>query len=222
MVALIPAAGRGERAGPGTAKQFRAIAGYSVLRHALTAVTADPRVSGVMVVLPADSGTPADLNVSGLNLLTCAGGATRAESVLAGLRAIAERFPGTEHALVHDAARPCLHPHDLGAVIDAALTGADGAILARKVTDTVKRGRERIENTVEREGLWLAQTPQVFSLHPLLDALEAAGEVTDEAAAMERSGFRPRLVAARHPNPKITWPEDLELAEVLLVGQADS
>lgn len=216
LVALIPAAGRSERAGSGTAKQFRNIAGRSVLSHTLAAVIADTRVSAVMMVLPPDAGWPNDLDLAGLDLLACPGGETRADSVLAGLHAVAGRFPGTGHVLVHDAARPCLHPHDLGAVIDAGLAGDDGAILARKVTDTVKRGGERIDSTVEREQLWLAQTPQVFSIHALLDALEAAGEVTDEAAAMEQAGFRPRLVAARYPNPKITWPEDLALAEVLL------
>lgn len=217
VAALIPAAGRGERVGR-TAKQFRKIAGRSVLSHSLTAVTRDQRVSAVMLVLPPDVEPPDDIDIAGTHLANCAGGTARADSVLAGLRAISERFPETEQVLVHDAARPCLHPDDLRTVLDAGLADEHGAILARRVSETVKRGDERIEATVEREGLWLAQTPQVFPLHALSTALEAAGDVTDEASAMEQAGFHPRLVAARFPNPKITWVEDLELAEILLFG----
>lgn len=217
VAALIPAAGRGERAGQEVAKQFREIAGRSVLSHSVAAAARDRRVVAIMLVLPADASPPDDIDVAGLTLAICAGGASRAGSVLNGVRAIGESFPSIDHVLVHDAARPCLHPDDLRAVLDAGLADDHGAILARRLSDTLKRGGERIEATVRREGLWRAQTPQVFSVRMLKAALEAAGDVTDEASAMEQAGFRPRLVTARHPNLKITWTEDLKLAEALLL-----
>lgn len=218
VVAVVPAAGRGERIG-GRAKQFRALGGRSVLARTLSALSADDRIIGFVVVLP--DGEPGDLTetVAGRPVAVVPGGTTRAESVRAGLLAAGERFSAACHVAVHDAVRPCLHPVDLAAVLDAGLAG-DGAILARRPGETVKRGDDTVEATVDREWLWLAQTPQVFPLAVLLDALEVALArglaVTDEAAAMEAAGRRVRLVAATRPNPKITWPEDLLMAERLI------
>jgi len=221
FVAIVPAAGTGSRAGGDIPKQYRHLAGGPVISHTLRALVADNRVRAVVLVLANPDQAPADLESGlGVPLVCCAGGQTRAESVRLGL-ASADRL-GLARVLVHDAVRPCLHADDLAAVLDAAIDCRDGAILARPVAETVKRGEAFVTETVPREGLWLAQTPQVFDREQLDEALAAALEagrsITDESSAMEAAGYQPRLVRARHPNPKITWPEDLDLAERLLAG----
>lgn len=219
VVAVIPAAGSGIRVGGGLPKQYRQLAGRPVVAHTLRALATDPRIRALVLVEAVQNRWQANPEAEfGVPLLCCAGGASRAESVLAGLEA--GRGAGVSHVLVHDAVRPCLHPEDLSRVLDAGLASPDGALLARPVAETVKRGLDAVEATLDREGLWLAQTPQVFVLEALESALRAVlGEgrgVTDESAAMEMAGAHPKLVRALHPNPKITWPEDLLLAESLL------
>ncbi|MFJ0859114.1 2-C-methyl-D-erythritol 4-phosphate cytidylyltransferase, partial [Bordetella pertussis] len=119
--------------------------------------------------------------------------------------------------LVHDAARPGLPAAALARLIDACLDDAVGGLLALPVADTVKAGRQRVSRTVDRDGLWLAQTPQMFRAGLLRDALaraRAAGlAVTDEASAVEAAGHAPRLVAGALRNFKVTWPDDFELME---------
>ena len=141
-----------------------------------------------------------------------------------GLRSIRRNHPETAWVLVHDAARPCLSADCLARLLESGLQHRDGAILAVPVRDTLKRSDEadRISETVEREKLWAAQTPQLFPLDVLATALEqcldSGDPPTDEAGAMEAAGARPRLVMGSTANIKITWPDDIAIAEAWLTA----
>lgn len=221
--AVIPAAGRGKRFGGDIPKQYLEAAGKSLIAHALDALLTHPRVAGVVVALAADDDRwPGWDSLHGKPVLRCAGGGERADSVLAALRALPSAVSADALVLVHDAARPNLHSEDIGRLIVAAETDADGAILAAPVRDTLKRadGHARIASTEPRDGLWRALTPQAFRRGALIAALEGARSagvvVTDEAMAMERTGAKPRLVEGREDNIKVTTPSDLALAAYLL------
>lgn len=220
--AVLPAAGRGQRFGGPTPKQYLHAAGKPLIEHALRALLAHPRVSGAMVALAADDVLwPGWIELLGKPVLRCAGGGERADSVLAGLRALPAQLGGDTLVLVHDAARPNLRGADLDALIAAAQADPAGAILGAPLRDTLKRaGDGRILATEPRDGLWRAFTPQAFRRGALTEALaQAAADgaiVTDEASAMERIGLRPRLVEGREDNLKVTTPADLALAEYLL------
>jgi len=220
--ALVPSAGSGERAGPGGPKQYRQVAGRSVVAHALAALAQVQRIGHTLVVLAADD----------LDFESCApaytgwaercGGATRAASVAAGLDALRRRgVHNDDWVLVHDAARCLVRPADIDRLIDACLDDAVGGLLALPVADTLKRAGlseiARVATTIERRDAWQAQTPQMFRLGLLQRALAAAGDAaTDEASAVEALGLAPRLVAGRIDNFKLTWPDDFALAERLL------
>ncbi|MBP9217664.1 MAG: 2-C-methyl-D-erythritol 4-phosphate cytidylyltransferase [Sterolibacterium sp.] len=228
--ALVPAAGCGARMGAEHPKQYLPLAGHTVIHHALQALCKVPRVKRVFVVLaPGDARWRSqDWSVLGAKLspLFC-GGATRAESVRNGLRAMAAQVQPQDWVLVHDAARPCLAPWHVDALIDGVCAHGgdyeDGGILALPVADTLKRADEHdhaaIAATVPRAGLWQAQTPQMFRYRYLRRALEGMNRldvITDEASAMESLGFRPRLVMADPTNLKVTYPLDLNLAAWIL------
>lgn len=224
--ALIPAAGQGLRFGGSVVKQYLPIAGKPVLVHAIEAVNLYPEISGITVVVAEEDRMFSGLIEPGYGgVRTVTGGASRAESVMNGLRAIRESHPQTGWVLVHDAARPCLPRQCLIRLLDKGLASPDGAILALPVRDTLKRGdaEKRIAGTVDRDALWMAQTPQLFPLDALTRALQTlldAGESpTDEAAAMERAGAQPLLVMGSPANIKITWPEDVAMAESWLMHQ---
>jgi 2-C-methyl-D-erythritol 4-phosphate cytidylyltransferase len=221
--ALIPAAGRGQRFGDALLKQYANIAGWPVLAHTLAAVDLKPEISGITVVLAEDDDQFEEMIAPGFpGVTTATGGETRAESVLNGLRAIRENHPEADWVLVHDAARPCLPQSCIRRLLRQGLAHPDGAILAVPVRDTLKRenGGAHIDRTVDRSGLWAAQTPQLFPLPRLLQALEAmlaAGEPpTDESSAMEWSGAHPLLVMGSSANVKITYPDDVVLVESVL------
>jgi 2-C-methyl-D-erythritol 4-phosphate cytidylyltransferase len=132
-----------------------------------------------------------------------------------------DEVDASDWVLVHDAARPCLSSADLTKLIAACEADEVGGILALPVADTVKRGIDTIEKTEDRSDLWLAQTPQMFRAGTLLHALRRArGPVTDEASAVEQLGLKPRLVRGSRDNLKVTWPEDLPLAEAILGRRA--
>lgn len=220
--AVIPAAGRATRFGGEVPKQYLAIAGKSLLAHALDGLLVHPCVTGAVVALADDDAHwPGWRERCGKPVLRCVGGGERADSVLAALHALPDGV-GDALVLVHDAARPNLHVADLDRLIDAAQAGAEGAILAAPVRDTLKRadGENRVEATQPRARLWRALTPQAFPCALLRAALLQARAdgivVTDEAMAMERAGARPRLVEGREDNIKVTTPADLALAEYLL------
>ncbi|MHB1514569.1 MAG: 2-C-methyl-D-erythritol 4-phosphate cytidylyltransferase [Acidiferrobacteraceae bacterium] len=216
--AVVPAAGSGARFGAEHPKQYQRLGDRTVLWHAVQRVACAPGLAGVAVGVAADS--PYQDALSGLSaaIYPYEGGAQRVATVLRGLAVLPGAAEG-DWVLVHDAARPCLARTDLDRLLAAG--GPDGALLAAPVADTLKRGcDDRCLETIARAGLWRAFTPQLFMLGTLRTALEqaiaAGADVTDESSAVERLGLRPWLVAGRNDNIKITYPEDLELAAVVL------
>ena len=216
---LVPAAGGGTRFG--APKQYAEIDGAPMIRHAVAALTAAREIETVFVVLAAGDERFRQLDwgplAERIEPLYC-GGATRSESVLNGLIALAPVLEGEDWVLVHDAARPCLAAGDLRRLIDEVKHGDAGGILAIPVSDTLKRADDArgIVGTESREGLWQAQTPQMFRYALLLRALRAAPHVTDESAAVEAAGFQPRLVEGSRSNFKVTYAGDLPLAALIL------
>lgn len=192
-----------------------------MLRHAIERLLALPEIEVLFVVLtPGDAEfRKRDWSEFGERLapLYC-GGARRRDSVLNGLVAAASAVDSNDWILVHDGARPCVGTPELRRLIDEAGSDEVGGILAIPVVDTVKRGDEdrRIIATESREGLWQAQTPQMFRHGMLLRALREAEHVTDEASAVELLGYKPKLVEGSAKNLKVTLPSDLEIAEAIL------
>jgi 2-C-methyl-D-erythritol 4-phosphate cytidylyltransferase len=222
---LIPAAGAGERMGHATPKQYLPLLGRPMLYHSLSALLAGGRIDTVFVVLaPGDREfRQHDWSEFGERVapLYC-GGATRHDSVLNGLVAASSTVQPDDWMLVHDAARPCLGQGELRRMLDALAMDDVGGILAVPVADTLKRadGVGKIHATESREHLWQAQTPQMFRHGLLLHALGRTAKVTDEAGAVEALGLRPKLVQGSSGNLKITYAEDLRLAEVILASLA--
>lgn len=221
--ALIPAAGQGRRLGGSVLKQYLPMAGRPVLAHAIEALRRHPGISDLTVVLAEDDqGFEEAMDPAFAGVRAVTGGASRAQSVLNGLHAIGGRCAETDWVLVHDAARPCLPAVCLDALMDKGLAHPDGAILALPVRDTLKRsGKDgTILDTVGRNSLWAAQTPQLFPLQRLTTALEAllaeGVAPTDEASAMQYAGARPLLVMGSPANIKITWPGDVAIAQAWL------
>ncbi|UQV47721.1 2-C-methyl-D-erythritol 4-phosphate cytidylyltransferase [Janthinobacterium lividum] len=219
--ALIPAAGVGARMEAGSPKQYLAIAGKPMLRHALDAFLASPLIAHTYVVVSADDGQiDAVVPEQGVTVLRC-GGATRMESILNGLHAVQGSIAAHDQVLVHDAARPGLTPALIAKLIMEVGEHAAGGLLALPVVDTVKRaGPGNVSaKTVPRDGLWLAQTPQMFSYALLHQALSEAPDpqaITDDASAVEALGLAPRLVEGHPRNLKVTLPRDIHTAELYL------
>lgn len=219
--ALLPAAGVGARMGAIHPKQYLEIHGRPMLWHAIGALRRHPRIQHVYVVVSAQDDWLARYDWTDCDEVSFLrnGGLTRAESVLNGLVAMQEGVGVDDWVLVHDAARPCLSHALLDKLLDQLSPDPVGGILAVPVADTLKReGKGRhIQETVAREGLWGAQTPQMFRYGVLRQALEQAGaEVTDEASAVEALGLSPLLVESDRTNLKVTFPDDLTLAAWLL------
>ena len=217
-VALIVAAGSGERLGAGRPKALLALAGRPMLQWSIDALTATAGVESIIVALPPGASAPG-------GVAAVQGGASRSESVRI---ALAAARPDEQVVLVHDAARPLLTPALADAVL-AALEGDDGAdaaIAAAPVTDTIKRaGEDRVvTETPPRSELWSVQTPQVFRRAALARALDVAAHelagATDDASLIERAGGRVVIVPAPSENLKVTTPVDLRLAELLLAERA--
>lgn len=220
---LIPCAGTGLRAGGGTvAKQYRLLDGMPMVMHTVAAFAAVGGVAGgVLVVAQGDSFFHDVALPRGWSADGC-GGDTRAASVAAGLFALGQRGAcAGDWVLVHDAARCLVTPPLIQALVDRCRDDEVGGLLAVPLADTLKRGVSgRAIGTEDREGKWLAQTPQMFRLGLLRTALASAaaagGTATDEASAVERMGMQPLLVRGSLSNLKVTWPEDFALAEALL------
>jgi 2-C-methyl-D-erythritol 4-phosphate cytidylyltransferase len=218
---LIPAAGAGERMGRATPKQYLPLLGHPMLYHSVKALLDHGRIDSVFVVLaPGDAEFGRhDWREFGDRIapLYC-GGDTRHDSVLNGLLAAAPSLRPEDWILVHDAARPCLGQAELQRLLQALAAHAVGGILAVPVADTLKRADAagRIQATETRDHLWQAQTPQMFRHGLLLQALGRTAEVTDEAGAVEAFGLQPELVRGSTGNLKVTYAEDLQLAELLL------
>jgi 2-C-methyl-D-erythritol 4-phosphate cytidylyltransferase len=223
IFALIPAAGSGSRMGSGVPKQYQPVAGKPLIAHAIGALCAHPRVALTFVVLaPGDAYFNRhdwSAHRGRLETLFC-GGATRAASVFNGLVAMADVAEPDDWVMVHDAARPCVNAMLISRLCDELADDKVGGLLAVPVSDTLKRGddQQRVTGTVARDHVWQAQTPQMFRYGMLLQALRAAipGGVTDEASAIEHAGFAPRLVKGSRNNLKVTFPEDLAIAENII------
>jgi 2-C-methyl-D-erythritol 4-phosphate cytidylyltransferase len=239
VYALIPAAGTGTRIssripsqGSGEQpKQYLPLWGKPMLWHAIGAVCRPP-VENVFVVLAPGDDAFANCDWKAyegrLEPLYC-GGATRRDSVYNGMVAAMAVLDADDWILVHDAARPCLPPRDLDSLIAEVGKDEVGGILALPVIDTIKRaakdeaGAQRVAGTEDRSLFWHAQTPQMFRCGLLLRALkEAPAGVTDEAGAIERLGLRPRLVTGSRENLKVTFPEDLGIAEAILARRGST
>ncbi len=216
--ALLVAAGRGHRVGGPLPKQYAKIGGQAVLRHTARHFLAHPRISTVIVVIHPDDIALYEDAVAGLNLpAPVMGGAERQDSVRNGLLRLQD-MGAPSKVLIHDAVRPFVAASVISAVIDA-VTEDTGALPALPVADTLKRADGgQVKATVDRAGLWRAQTPQGFPFAPLLAAHRAAaGSVlTDDAAVAEAAGLAVALVAGSESNFKITGPDDMERAERIL------
>jgi 2-C-methyl-D-erythritol 4-phosphate cytidylyltransferase len=215
-VAVIVAAGRGERLGHNRPKAFVPLAGRALLEYALDALQAVPEVVEIIVALPGDHLGDAPPGVRAV-----AGGVVRSQSVAHGLAAAQTN---AESVIVHDAARPLATP-DLfrRALAELESTGADAVIAAAPVTDTIKQAAgdgHTVAATLERDRLWAVQTPQVFRRAALERALAAdeaeLAQATDDAWLVERQGGTVRLLRSSPRNLKITTPLDLQVAELLL------
>ncbi len=220
VIAIVPAAGIGSRMQAECPKQYLTIQGKTILEHALDRLLAHPGIGRIIVAISPDDPWFSTLPLAhDPRIISVTGGQTRAHSVLAGLQAATS----SQWVLVHDAARPCLHPDDLTRLLALTATSQVGGILAAPVRDTMKRAApasQAIAHTVDREALWHALTPQLFPLALLHRCLERAlndgAVITDEASALEYCGYHPELVTGRSDNIKVTRPEDLALATFYL------
>jgi 2-C-methyl-D-erythritol 4-phosphate cytidylyltransferase len=210
-------------------KQYLPLLGRPVILHTLERLCAHPRIQGVVVgIAREDRHWPSlatELKRLPKFLGTCPGGATRADTVLNGLKELMQHAKPDDWVLVHDAVRPCVRQGDIDKLIATASKGGEGGLLAFPVSDTVKRvdNAGRVLETVNREGLWRAATPQMFRIksltHVLEQAMKAGKEITDEASAMEAAGSHPHVVACHTDNIKITLADDLALAELYMKQQ---
>jgi 2-C-methyl-D-erythritol 4-phosphate cytidylyltransferase len=219
--ALVPCAGVGVRAGAEGPKQYVKLGARSVVAHTLAALAQVPRIVNTLVVLAPDDRGFERAAPGFTGWVERCGGATRAASVAAGLAALARRgMRDDDWVLVHDAARCLVSPASIERLIDACLDDPVGGLLALPLADTLKSASEeqRVAATVDRRGKWAAQTPQMFRLGLLRDALARAGTaVTDESGAVEALGHQPRLVTGDASNFKLTYAEDFARAEHLMI-----
>jgi 2-C-methyl-D-erythritol 4-phosphate cytidylyltransferase len=218
--ALIPAAGVGARMGSTSPKQYLKIGGKPMLRHTLDAFLSSELIAHTFVVVsPDDPYIDAVAPNHGVTVLRC-GGASRMESVRNGLAVLANTLAPVDWVLVHDAARPGLTAELIEKLITGTGDHPAGGLLALPVVDTVKRCIDgEAAGTVPRNGLWLAQTPQMFRYELLRDALAAATDpnsITDDASAVEALGLSPKLVEGHPRNLKVTLPDDIRIAEMYL------
>ena len=228
--ALVPCAGSGSRSGAAGPKQYETLAGRALVLWTLEALARVDELDGTLVVLsPGDTQFAAlsaegDAEAASACWRANVGGATRAETVFAGLHDLLARGAREDDwVLVHDAARCLVRPESIRRLIADCRDDAVGGLLAMPVADTLKRSdaQARVDVTVPRERVWAAQTPQMFRIGALRDALRAGFAqvdlaITDEASAIEATGRSPRLVRGDFENIKVTWPEDFALAERLL------
>ena len=221
---IIPAAGFGSRMGIVTPKQYLDLAGQPVIAHTLQVFLNCPRIASVNLVLSDNDSVFKNLKCAHHPKLSVyyAGGDTRAETVLNGLQAIKDKVSEDDWILVHDAARPCLTTALLNELLDVLNEDAVGGLLAIPLAETLKRAdsNNKVSRTESRESLWQAQTPQMFRYGLLNQALQRFRQFnavpTDEAQAIEALGYAPTLVRGDLRNLKITYPRDLELAELII------
>jgi len=236
FVVIVPAAGVGKRMQANCPKQYLRLNDKTILSHTLSKLLSHPRISQVILALSENDQYFVDSDyVDHPDVIRVSGGQERVDSVLNGLHAIdTDKYPWV---LVHDAARPCLSHQDIDNLLETCLLNDCGGLLASPVRDTMKRGSSsklaqskscvlsKVENTVERNQLWHALTPQLYKTTELTFAIESSLKqsliITDESSAMEQVGFASLLVPGSSENIKITHPDDLALAEFYLNRQAN-
>lgn len=228
MWAIVPAAGIGSRMQADRPKQYLDLDGKTVLEHTLQRLADHPRIKGIIVAVAENDPWWAQVSEKSYTPIhVVIGGKERADSVYNALAALAKISDDDPWVLVHDAARPCLRHQDIDHMLATLVNHPVGGILGIPVTDTVKRANaeHEITETVERQGLWRASTPQMFRLNTLKDALYTAKKqqlvVTDEASAIELSGLKAVMVEGHADNIKITVPQDLALASLFLKQQGE-
>lgn len=221
---IIPAAGTGSRMGGEQPKQYLPLLDQPLIHHTLAVFCAHPKIDKIIVAINSRDQLwdrfDWQLFEGRIEVLSC-GGTTRAETVLNALQA--QAWADDDWVLVHDAARPCISAELLNRLFSELLEDAVGGLLAVPVADTLKRAdaNSRAASTESREGLWQAQTPQMFRYGLLKRALESfAGSPTDEAQAIEHLGYAPKLVLGERNNLKVTFPEDLDMARMLLQARS--
>lgn len=230
--AVIPAAGVGKRMQANCPKQYLELHNKTVIEHTLDRLLSMEVISGVVISISEGDEYWSALNyTSDKPIIIATGGDERSDSVLNALLKLSQMLeqsadsPNNVWALVHDAARPCVRVADVQKLIDVASVDDEGGLLALAVRDTMKRSnpQQQVENTVDREGLWHALTPQMFRLDLLIEALVHARNkqlvITDDASAMELAGYKPKLIEAHEDNIKITRAFDLQLAELFMQQQ---
>lgn len=224
---VVPAAGRGLRVGGDLPKQYLPLNDRTVIQCTLDRLS-QLSTEAIIVPVAANDARAGVLEYRDASLIRfVTGGAERADSVLSGLEAIAHQASDEDWVLVHDVARPCVRIEDIELLLATIAEHPVGGLLANRVRDTMKRGSgDEVAETVSRDHLWHALTPQVFRYGLLRDALlaaQAAGlVVTDESQAIELRGEKPLLVEGARDNLKITYPEDLQLAEAFFRLQAEA
>jgi len=229
FIVVVPAAGVGKRMQSQCPKQYLTIDGTTILEHTVTRLLSHDAIGKVIIALGKNDEYFVDTSLAkNTNVSIVIGGDERVDSVLAALKSIKKKqYPWV---LVHDAARPCVTHRDISALIENTLAINMGGLLAMPVRDTMKRGsrvqdKSLVEQTVERNELWHALTPQMYRSVELQSAIEQAlsenVDITDESSAMEYAGFSSALVEGSGDNIKITRPDDLAFAEFILSKQKD-
>ncbi|MDW3095191.1 MAG: 2-C-methyl-D-erythritol 4-phosphate cytidylyltransferase [Gammaproteobacteria bacterium] len=221
--AVIPAAGIGERVGSSLPKQYLKIAGKTILEHAISPFIKNSCIAGITIALNQQDVHFDELNIKtrSQKIHTVIGGATRAHSVLNALNSFEAQLDKDDFVLVHDAARPCLTMSDLEKLIGVCIQHDVGGIVGSPMPDTIKQVEKgNIENTLDRENIWRAYTPQMFKFEVLRSAILKAFadnvRITDEANALEYVGYKPCMVEGDSQNLKITTAEDVSIAEMIL------
>ena len=227
--AIVPAAGIGSRMNSDTPKQYLPLCGKSVIAQTLLRLSQIEQLRAIVVALnPDDRQWHSDGLAMQEGLMTCTGGQHRAQSVLNGLYALAGLANDDDWVLVHDAVRPCVRLSDIDKLLTAIAAHPVGGLLAVPISSTLKLADEQgdIKATMPRDNMWQASTPQAFRYGLLRTVLERAKDqqelVTDEASAMELAGYSPRLVRGNADNIKITYSDDLLMAQIILEAQAKS
>ncbi len=221
MYAIIVAAGSGQRFASDVPKQFLEIAGKLVIQHSIDAFDKVKEVEGIVLVMPENQSLWEDIELhSNKPLMYTTGGSNRAQSVLHGLQILEPSLEDVTWILVHDAARVCIHSSDIEKLIHQCNRQNQGGLLVKPINDTIKYSTDgkHSKQTIDRNKLYAALTPQMFPFKQLLNVLEQVDvkKITDEASAFERRGILPLMVKGRSDNIKLTHVEDLLMAEYIL------